>query len=211
MSNVTLDDRTHNPGAPTPTERQIMDATERLLETTPLAELNVARILTESGISRATFYAYFTSKYGPVAALLEQTMDQIYDSVGAFTQRSTSDGDGPEGLDKGLEGAAQLFRDNRMVLRATVEHWHEVPELRTLWLGVIDRFTAAFAAEIDRERAAGHAPPGLPSRELAAALIWGSERTLYIAGLGVTEDLPNEDQALRALQAFWRGAVYGHR
>jgi hypothetical protein len=146
-----------------------------------------------------------------VAALLEQTMDQIYDSVGAFTRRGADDGDGREGLDKGLEGAARLFRDNRMVLRATVEHWHEVPELRTMWLGVIDRFTAAFAAEIDRERAAGHAPPGLPSRELAAALIWGSERTLYIAGLGVTDDLPHEDQALRALQAFWRGAVYGHR
>src|SRR5438067_539922 len=81
---------------------------------------------------------------------------------------------------------------------ATVEHWHEVPELRTLWLGVIDRFTAAFASEFDRDRAAGHAPPGLPSRELAAALIWGSERTLYIAGLGVTNDLPHEDQALRA-------------
>ena len=210
ISGMTLDDRSR-PDGPTATERQIMSATERLLETTPLAELNVARILTAAGISRATFYAYFTSKYGPVAALLEETMDQIYDSVGAFTQRSTADdGGGPAGLDKGLEGAAQLFRDNRMVLRATVEHWHEVPELRTLWLGVIDRFTAAFAAEIDRERAAGHAPPGLPSRELAAALIWGSERTLYIAGLGVTDDLPHEDRALRALQAFWRGAVYGH-
>lgn len=218
MFPMSVDDRSPAREALSDTERQIMAATERLLDSTPLAELNVARILTEAGVSRATFYAYFTSKYGPVAALLEQTMDEIYDSVGAFTRRRGNDnggddvnGGGPEALDKGLEGAAELFRDHRMVLRATVEHWHEVPELRTLWLGVIDRFTAAFAAEIDRERAAGHAPSGLPSRELAAALIWASERCLYVAGLGVTDDLPHEDQALRSLQAFWRGAVYGSR
>jgi AcrR family transcriptional regulator len=195
----------------TDTERLILAATERLLETTPLSELNVARILTESGISRATFYAYFASKYSPVAKLLEQTMDEIYDSVGAFTQRTPGDSaaDGRAALDEGLAGAARLFRDHRMLLRATVEHWHEVPELRTLWLGVMDRFTEAFAAEIDRERAAGNAPPGLPGRELAAAMIWGSERVLYVAGLRVTDDLPHEDRALLALQAFWRGAVYG--
>jgi AcrR family transcriptional regulator len=192
------------------TRGQILAATERLLETTSLSDLNVAAILTESHISRATFYVYFNSKFGPVAALLEHTMDAIYDSVTAFTSR---DGDGtnggPAALDQGLEGAANLFRDHRMVLRAVVEHWHEVPELRTLWLGVMDRFTEAFAAEIDRERAAGHAPPGLPSRELAASLIWSSERCLYIAGLGVTDDMPHEDRTLLALQTFWRGAVYG--
>lgn len=196
----------------TDTRHAIVAATERLLDTTSLSDLNVATILTESGISRATFYAYFTSKYGPVVALLEQTMDAIYDSVGAFTARAEAnngDGGGPAALDKGLEGAARLFRDHRMVLRAVVEHWHEVPELRTLWLGVMDRFTEAFAAQIDRERAAGHAPPGLPSRELAASLIWSSERCLYIAGLRVTEDMPHEDRTLLALQTFWRGAVYG--
>jgi AcrR family transcriptional regulator len=101
ISGMPLDDRPRSDNGPAATERQIMSATERLLGSTPLAELNVARILTEAGISRATFYAYFTSKYGPVAALLKQTMDAIYDSVGAFTHRS-GEGDGPEGLDKGL-------------------------------------------------------------------------------------------------------------
>ena len=198
----------HRNNGGTDTRQAIVEATERLLDTTTLSELNVAAILTESGISRATFYAYFTSKYGPVAALLEQTMDAIYDSVSAFTARH-DDRDGPAALDEGLEGAARLFRDHRTVPRAVVEHWHEVPELRTLWLGVMDRFTEAFAAQIDRERAAGHAPPGLPSRELAGSLIWSSERCLYIAGLGVTPDLPHEDRTLLALQTFWRGAVYG--
>jgi TetR/AcrR family transcriptional regulator, ethionamide resistance regulator len=190
--------------------QQILRATERLLEEIPLAELNVARILAEAGVARTTFYVYFTSKYGPVAALLERVMDEIYQVMEAFTARPADErGSGQPVLEKSLVGAVELFRDHRMVLRATVEHWHEVPELRTLWLNVIERFTDAFAVEIDRERAAGHAPPGLPSRELAAALCWGSERCMYVAGLGVDADLPNEDEAMRALQAFWRGAVYG--
>jgi AcrR family transcriptional regulator len=198
-----------NTTAPVEAREQIVLATERLLEDTPLAELNVARILAEAGVARTTFYVYFTSKYGPVAALLERVMNQIYDVMEAFTARSGEEGSGQPVLEKSLAGAVELFRDHRMVLRATVAHWHEVPELRTLWLAIIERFTDAFAAEIDRERAAGHAPPGLPSRELAAALCWGSERCMYVAGLGVDDDLPNEDEAMRALQAFWRGAVYG--
>jgi AcrR family transcriptional regulator len=196
--------------APVEAREQIVLATVGLLVDNPLAELNVALLLVVAGVACTTFYVYFTSKYGPVAALLERVMNQIYDVMEAFTARSgVEESSGQPVLEKSLAGAVELFRDHRMVLRATVAHWHEVPELRTLWLNIIERFTDAFAAEIDRERAAGHAPPGLPSRELAAALCWGSERCMYVAGLGVDDDLPNEDEAMRALQAFWRGAVYG--
>ena len=191
--------------------QEILEATERLLETTPLAELNVSHILAEAGVARATFYVYFTNKYGPLVVLLQRVMDEIFQTMEAFTDRGEApEGSGAPVLEKSLVGAVELFRDHRMVLRATVEHWHEVPELKAIWLGIIERFTDAVAAEIDRERAAGHAPAGgLPSRELAALLCWGSERCMYVAGLGVDDDLPNEDEAMRALQAFWSYTVYG--
>lgn len=189
-------------------ERQILLATKRLLESTPLTELSVARILQEAGVSRTTFYFYFSSKYAPVTALLSSVMDQIYEQVSMFTS-GPHPGSGEDALDRGLAGGVRLFRENRMIFRATVEQWHAVPEIGKLWLDVIERFTDAFASEIDRERAAGTAPPGIPSRELAAALIWASERLLYVAGLGVDADLPDEDKALASLQVIWRGAVYG--
>ncbi|UXA11512.1 TetR/AcrR family transcriptional regulator [Mycobacterium sp. SMC-8] len=189
-------------------ERQILLATERLLESTPLTELSVASILKEAGVSRTTFYFYFSSKYAPVTALLSSVMDQIFEQVSLFTSGADS-GDDANRLEKGLEGATQLFREHRMVFRATVEHWHSVAEIGELWLKVIERFTDAFASEIERERAAGTAPPGIPSRELAAGLIWASERLLYVAGLGVDADLPDEDRALASLLAIWQGAVYG--
>jgi len=108
--------------------RAILQATEILLQHTPLAELSVASILSEAGVARTTFYVYFTSKYGPVAVLLEGVMNQIYDVVGAFTARPGEEQcSGQPALEKGLAGAVELFRDHRMVLRACVAHWHEVP------------------------------------------------------------------------------------
>lgn len=209
---MTIGDRPRNHHGTSEAQQQILAATERLLERTPLTELSVARIVEEAGVARTTFYFYFSSKYAPVTTLLAGVMDEIYDSVSAFTARPHNDKGGVPGraaLDRGLEGAAKVFGDHRMILRATVENWRLVPELRKLWLDVIERFTAAFAGEIDRERAAGHAPPGVPSRELAAALIWASERCLYVAGLGLDEDLPDEAQASRTLQTIWKSAVYG--
>lgn len=198
--------RTHN--GTSGAEQQILLATERLLETTPLTELSVAQILTEANVSRATFYFYFSSKYGPVTALLAAMVDRIFERVPLFTGGTDTEV-GPELLNKGLAGAAGVFRDHRVILRATVEHWHSVPELRVLWLEIMERFAAAFAEQIDQQRAAGLAPPGPQSRALATALTWSSERLLYMAGLGVLPDLPDEDRTLPVIQSIWQGAIYG--
>lgn len=208
MGTMRPGDRPRHHAGTSDAERQILHATERLLANTPLTELSVARILEEAQVSRTTFYFYFSSKYAPVTTLLSSIMDRIYEQVSLFTS-GPHPGSGANALERGLDGAAQLFREHRMVLRATVEHWHSVPEIGELWLDVIERFTDAFAGEIERERAAGTAPPGIPSRELAAALIWSSERMLYVAGLGVDADLPDEERVLASLQAIWRAAVYG--
>jgi len=94
-------------------------------------------------------------------------------------------------------------------MRACVEHWHEVPELKEVWLSLLRRFADAIAAEIDRERADGNAPPGPPSRSLAATLIWSSERCLYVASSGSDTDLPDMDLTLECLITLWTGVVYG--
>lgn len=52
-------------------EVQILEAAEQLLETQALQEISVADILTASGISRTTFYFYFSSKFAVISRLLE--------------------------------------------------------------------------------------------------------------------------------------------
>jgi AcrR family transcriptional regulator len=185
----------------------IFDATERLLAEVPLHELSVAQIISAAAISRATFYFYFSSKFAVLSGLLARVMDEIFEIVQPFVRRP--DGISPQhALRDSLEGATVLWKSHRPAMRAIHEHWNTTPELRTLWISVVERFTDAVAAEIDRERQAGIAPSGASSRQIAAALLWGTERCLYVAGLGVDSDLADEEQTLEPLLALWVGSLY---
>jgi hypothetical protein len=44
---------------------------------------------------------------------------------------------------------------------------------------------------------------------LGSALIWGTERCFHVAGLGVDDDLPNEQAIVEPLLALWLGTIYG--
>jgi AcrR family transcriptional regulator len=190
------------------TRAQILAATEALLERVPLHDLSVAQIIEQAEISRATFYFYFGSKFAVVVGLLAKIMDDVYDVARPFIERA--DDDEPVAvLRRSLEAAAMLWRTHRLALRAVSEHWNAVPELRTLWLAVVQRFVDGVAAEIDRQRAVRLAPPGVESRELAAVLLWACERVFYVAGLSVESELRSEEQSVDALFAVWRGAIYG--
>ena len=200
-------DRPRTHAGTSDTELAIFDATERLLSQIPLHELSVAQIISAAEISRATFYFYFSSKFAVVSGLLARVMDEIFEVVQPFVRR-TDDVSPEEALRRSLAGATELWKSHRPAMRAIHEHWNTTPELRALWLGVVERFTDAIAAEIDRERERGLAPNGAASRQIAAALLWGTERCLYVAGLGVDQDLSDEPTALEPLLALWVGGLY---
>jgi AcrR family transcriptional regulator len=201
-------DRPRAHGGTSDAERAIFEATERLLAEVPLHELSVAQIISAAGVSRATFYFYFSSKFAVVTGLLAQVMDEIFEVVQPFVGRE--DGQDPEpALRQSLQASTKLWAKHRRALGAVMEHWHAVPELRGLWLGVVQRFADAVAVEIERERKEGLAPPGPDSNQVAAALIWGTERCLYVAGLGVDKNIPREEDLVEPLMALWLGGLYG--
>ena len=88
-----------------------------------------------------------------------------------------------------------------------MENWGSDQELGALWFGIMSRFADAVSAEIDFERDAGSLPPGPPSRQLAAALIWSTERCLYVAGLGVDDTFTGEEAVVDTLVTLWVGAI----
>jgi AcrR family transcriptional regulator len=201
-------DRPRAHGGTSETELAVFAATERLLSDLPLHDLSVADIIGEAGISRATFYFYFSSKYAVVSGLLARVMGEIYETVQPFVERS-ADVEPQAALRNSLEAAIVMWAGHRPALRAIHENWNATDELRALWTSVVEQFTLAVGAELDRERKAGLAPPGPDSKSLAAALLWGTERCLYVAGLGVDPRLPSETETLEPLMAIWTGAMYG--
>jgi TetR/AcrR family transcriptional regulator, ethionamide resistance regulator len=185
----------------------ILAATTRLLARQSLTDISVAQILTEAKVSRATFYFYFASKFSVVRGLLERAMNDIFETVQPFLARSPEDSP-TDALQRSIRAVTQAWHRHRPVLQAANHHWHSEPELRDLWLSIAERFIAAGAVEIERERAAGMITSPIPSRTLAATLFWGTERVLYIAGLGVESSFPDEESAVDVLVAMWQGTLY---
>jgi AcrR family transcriptional regulator len=201
-------DRPRNHQGTSDAEAAIFAATERLLADVPLHDISVADIIAEAQVSRGTFYFYFSSKFAVVNGLLSKVMDEIYDVVRPFVERERDEA-AEATLRRSLESAVEVWAAHRPALRATHEHWHAVPELGERWLSVLERFTDAVAAQIDRERAAGVAPQGPDSRQLAASLLWSTDRILYVAAIGADEDLPGEKDVVDVLVRIWLGALYG--
>lgn len=99
--------------------------------------------------------------------------------------------------------AVALWSAHRPALRAISEHWHAIPELRELRLGVVERFTDVVASEIERERAIGEAPAG------SAA---GSSQPRSCGRLSVACTLPelaSEQEVVGPSIAVWRGPACG--
>ena len=182
-----------------------LGAAERLLERRGLGELTVADVIEAAGVSRGSFYFYFESKEAVAAALLERIVDEIHEASLPWLER----GDTPpeRALREALTGSLAMWRRHPAVLRSTVETWQSHPELQELWGEVLRRFTAAAAAQIERDREGGLAVEGPPATSLAGALVAMNERCFYFA---VVDTEPESDgELVETLTAIWLASIYG--
>jgi AcrR family transcriptional regulator len=189
-------------------EQRICEATERLLQDVRAGDLKLEDILVAADVSRRTFYSYFASKYGVITSLALRTLAEAYPQQEPFFAGSTR-AEQRAALEAGIARACDVWAQHRAVLCAVIEHWRDVPELRAIWLGVIDRFTVDMAAQIDHQRAAAVAPVGADSQHIAQTLIWSGAYTIYLAGLPESTHIPDEHSVVGLLADGWEAAVYG--
>jgi TetR/AcrR family transcriptional regulator, ethionamide resistance regulator len=189
-------------------ESKITDATERLLQDVRASDLKIEEILAEAEVSRRTFYGYFASKYAVITSLALRTLGEAYSESEPFFTGSTP-AEQRAALRAGISRACTVWAEHRVILRAVVEHWQDVPELHAIWLDVIDRFTEGMATEIDDQRARGLVPDRVESQRVAQMLIWSGAYTIYLAGLPESKHIPDEHSVVELLVDGWYGAVYG--
>jgi TetR/AcrR family transcriptional regulator, ethionamide resistance regulator len=185
-------------------ERAILQTAERLLAQKSLAEIGVDELARGAGISRPAFYFYFESKNAVLRALVEGIADEAY---AASEWLSRTDQPPRDVIKAGIEAGARLWQEHGPVLRAAADTWGLIPELQEFWQIVVTRFVEASAAQIERERKSGIAPPSPPSAEaLATVLIRMNERCYYTNSLGA--ELAEDGELVETLTTVWLRAVY---
>jgi AcrR family transcriptional regulator len=194
---------------PPPTARDaILAATERLLSERRLSELSVADIIAAAGISRTSFYAYFSSKTAVIAEALRRATDQVIVAVEPFLSDGTG-GDPETAIRLSLERWVQVCTVHGALMRTVSEEWPHDEQLRALWSEVLATFAAGTAGVIRAARARGQAPEGADADALAACLMWGYERVLHVALVGEARGLDEPAQIVEPLTQVMIGSVFG--
>ena len=183
-----------------------METLERLLEERPLHAISIDDIARGAGISRPTFYFYFASKEAVLLSLMERIVEEGRGLYGDALERLAED---PAAALRRVIGAYhQEFRAHRAVTLAAVEASVRSEEVRALWAGVDELWVQEGTAAIEAERARGAAPPGVPARELAIALLSMNEHVMTATLAGRTPAIA-EESVVDVLVAVWLRAIYG--
>jgi AcrR family transcriptional regulator len=189
------------------TQVAVLAATSRLLETVPLAEISVAQILDAAAVGRTSFYEHFSSKDDVVVKLMRSISAEIGEELAPMLDRGARPPD--EAFAHGLGNVLSISVRYAGLILAVIEEWPAVPELRVIWFSVLGDFTTRLAQTIDRDRAAGIAPPGADSMALAASLIWTAERAFHVAMTGEHPTLNDPQALLEPLVQLFVGSIYG--
>jgi AcrR family transcriptional regulator len=169
--------------SPTSSRPRLLVALESLLERGDLAEVTAALVAAEAGLASGTFYRYFRDKHDALRAAVEQTRDEVDQTV-LLPDR-------PVGARS--EERQRVRRWAETALRARIER----PGLVRAWLA---------AAQSDAAIAAQHAE----RRARALAALTAYLERLHAAGIGSIQHARGTALALLSvLEAKLRAAASG--
>lgn len=196
------------PLQPTKDERRLALARHFIAAVAPLldagekyADISVARLIEEVGVSRSTFYSYFDDKAALLVAMAEDvTMDLNEAGASWF---DLSEASGPDDMRAALRPLFTTYREHRQILRAITDAAPHDGGIAALHAALVARATeglrghlASLDADIDVDRT-------------SAWLVWMLERGLYQLVAGA-DDEELEKQLAVAADLIWR-LVYAGR
>ncbi|ART69205.1 TetR family transcriptional regulator [Mycobacterium dioxanotrophicus] len=186
-------------------ERQLLDATDRLMaDGTSFTELSVDRLSTEAGISRASFYIYFEDK----GHLLRRLATQVFaDLSGAAAQWwEVADRTDPSDVYAAMAGIIASYRSHQPVLIALNEMSGYDPLVGETYRELLVGIAAQLTRVIEAGQAAGAIRAQLSAQTTASTLTWMVERTCH-------QNLPSQPgsydaELARTLTDIIWGALY---
>jgi len=190
----------------TSVEEAVLEATERLLEGASLQDIDVKHIIDEAGISRTTFYLYFSSKLDVISTLLDRVSQELWAEVGMWaTNKQLAPA---ERIKAGIVAAAAVWDRHRAIYNGAAASWSTDPELSEAWRLVLDGWATVVARSIQHDIDAGHARPNGDLTTLVTALTWSSAHLFHIGSSGVNPALAGMEAAVDALQRMWEACFF---
>lgn len=187
-------------------EAAILETAQQLLETKKFADISVDDLAKGAGISRPTFYFYFPSKEAVLLSLIDPLIKRA--DTGFDKAMDSMPTDPRSAVRRGIEIFFSSFGSHPATVRAGTEALNNVPEFRTFWSGLMQKWIALTAALITAERERGAAPDTIPAMDLATSLNLMNERTM-MATLSAEQPSVDYDQVVDTLTHIWLTSIYG--
>jgi AcrR family transcriptional regulator len=188
------------------TEHRLLQVAEGLLVDRPLSSIAIDEIAQAAGISRSSFYFYFASREALLRTLGERAQEEVFASANSWLNRT--DEPPAEAISRALTENLALWRRHGPVLRALHDANHTDEETDALRRAIARRYVDATAAQIERERDAGLAPPGPPdARRLGAILTGMNDRAFYDASRRPLSRR-RDRELVEALTTVWLRTIY---
>jgi TetR/AcrR family transcriptional regulator, ethionamide resistance regulator len=184
----------------------ILETAEKLLEDRPLSEISVDDLAKGAGISRPTFYFYFSSKDAVVLALVDKVVQRVEH---VMQQMDANPPDDPvDGWRIAISTFYEAFGAHRWVANSGSETISAKGELRDVWLSFMQKWIDQTADRIDDERARVGAPDTIPARDLATSLNLMNERSM-LASYAAEQPSVERDRLVDTLTHIWVTSIYG--
>jgi AcrR family transcriptional regulator len=177
-------------------------ATRRLLADRRLESLRVVDLIEAAGVSRASFYLYFESKFAAVAAAAEDAMERIHQVWHPWLVGADLD------LEQVWLQSIAVWREQQAVLMAAAEAWRAEASVADEWALLMRAYSGATQAYIERSRAAGQAPSEPDAATLATVLVWLNESAMYMAFSRPGGPRIDDRRLAQTLSAVWRRVIH---
>lgn len=172
----------------------------------PLSSIGIDEIAQAAGLSRSSFYFYFASREALLLALGERAQDEVFASANAWLDRTEEPP--AQAIARALGQNLAMWRRHGPVLRALHDARNTDEQTDAVRLEIARRFVDATAAQIEREREAGLAPPAPPdARRLAVILTGMNDRAFYDASRR-PPSRRRDEELVQALRTVWLRSVY---
>lgn len=185
-------------------EREILEAAQRLLRERPFRELTVDDLMAATSQSRTAFYRHFTDRQDLLVHLIRDLNEELWEMSAGWLRGS---GDPLAEGRLALERLAEVYATHGPLLRAIAEAASHDDHLEGVYRGLVNGFVDATAARIRRDAAAGRTSLAHPDH-VAAALVWMTERHLDATFGRVGATTADRSAALETLFTIWMRTLY---